>query len=107
MPASPPADAAAAVRGRALFNDEKTACATCHAGGPLTNNKTVDVGTGEALQVPSLSRISMRAPYMHDGCAKTLRDRFTSPCGGGDKHGVTSHLSQAQIDDLVAFLESL
>lgn len=105
--ASPPADVAAVERGEVLFNDAKVACSTCHAGERLTDNKTVDVGTGEKLQVPSLSRIGLRAPFMHDGCAKTLRDRFGGSCGGGDKHGVTSHLSEAQIDDLVAFLESL
>ncbi len=45
---------------------------------------------------------------MHDGCAPTLHDRFTNTaCGGGDKHGKTSHLAPEQIDDLVAYLESL
>ena len=43
---------------------------------------------------------------MHDGCAKTLADRFGA-CGGGDAHGVTSTLTQAQLADLVAYLESL
>ena len=37
---------------------------------------------------------------MHDGCAPTLKDRF-GPCGGGDKHGVTSKLTSGQVDDLV------
>ena len=55
------------------------------------------------------SRISDRAPFMHDGCAKTLLERFdiTSTCGGGDQHGKTSHLTQAQIDDLIAYLDTL
>jgi hypothetical protein len=45
---------------------------------------------------------------MHDGCAPTLRDRFTNPhCGGGDSHGVTSKLTLEQIDDLVHYLETL
>ena len=44
---------------------------------------------------------------MHDGCAATLRDRFNPACGGGDRHGVTSQLSSAQIDDLVAYLQTL
>jgi len=43
---------------------------------------------------------------MHDGCAATLRDRFGA-CGGGELHGHTSQLTPAQIDDLVAYLESL
>ena len=47
------------------------------------------------------------APFMHDGCAQTLSDRFDAPCGGGDKHGKTSQLSKAQIADLVAYLETL
>ena len=43
---------------------------------------------------------------MHDGCASTLRDRFAA-CGGGDEHGRTSQLRADEIDDLVAYLESL
>jgi CxxC motif-containing protein (DUF1111 family) len=83
-------------------------CASCHLGAHLTNNQASDVGTGKAFQVPSLLRIGLRAPFMHDGCATTLKDRFlNTACGGGDRHGKTSHLSEAQIDDLVAYLESL
>jgi cytochrome c peroxidase len=60
------------------------------------------------FQVPSLRGVGWRAPYMHNGCATTLSGRFTNKsCGGGDSHGMTSQLTPAQIDDLVAFLESL
>jgi hypothetical protein len=59
------------------------------------------------LQVPSLRGLGLRAPFMHDGCAKTLEERFTSDCGGGDKHGHTSHLTSAEISDLTAYLRSL
>jgi mono/diheme cytochrome c family protein len=104
---TPAGDAAAVARGKLLFEDAKVACATCHAGPQLTNNTTVDVGTGKAFQVPSLRGLSARAPYMHDGCAKTLADRFAGSCGGGDKHGVTSQLTPAQITDLVSYLETL
>ena len=108
IPALPRAsgDAAAVARGSALFADATTACATCHAGALTTNNTTVDVGTGRALQVPSLRGVGWRAPYLHDGCAVTLVDRFGA-CGGGDKHGHTSQLSPAQIADLVSYLQSL
>ena len=106
VPVSPVADAASAERGRALFNDATVACASCHSGEKLTNNTSVDVGTGRAFQVPTLVGVSMRAPFMHDGCAPTLRDRFGA-CGGGDKHGRTSQLTTAQIDDLVTYLETL
>jgi mono/diheme cytochrome c family protein len=97
----------AALRGKALFESKDVECATCHSGSAMTNNKTVDVGTGEPLQVPSLVGIAYRAPFLHTGCAQTLRDRFDPECGGGDKHGRTSQLDDAQIDDLVAYLESL
>lgn len=92
--------------GQALFNDAAVGCATCHTGARFTNNSTMDVGTGKAFQVPSLAGIAARAPFMHDGCAPTLKDRFGA-CGGGDKHGKTSQLSGADIDDLVAYLETL
>ncbi|XXX77074.1 cytochrome-c peroxidase [Sorangium sp. So ce134] len=106
FPASPPMDEAAVARGAALFHDKKVACADCHSGPMLTNNRNEDVGTGELLQVPSLIGISGRAPFMHDGCAATLRERFNPACGGGD-HGDVSDLTSAQLDDLVAYLESL
>jgi hypothetical protein len=74
----------------------------------LTNNSTVDVGTGRPLQVPSLRGVQWRAPFMHDGCAATLADRFgNTTCGGGDKHGVTSTLKPADVADLTAYLQSL
>jgi cytochrome c peroxidase len=95
-------------RGKTLFNSPTLGCVTCHAGNALTNNSTVDVGTSAPFQVPSLRGIGWRAPYMHNGCATTLTGRFTSKsCGGGDAHGKTSALMPAQIDDLVAFLESI
>ncbi|XXY45843.1 c-type cytochrome [Sorangium sp. So ce269] len=106
MPRSKPADEAAVARGEVLFNDPTLACATCHSGEKLTNGETMDVGTGKPFQAPSLRGLAARAPYMHDGCAATLHDRF-GPCGGGDQHGVTSALTPAQIDDLVAYLETL
>jgi mono/diheme cytochrome c family protein len=105
MPAFPVADSAAVARGQALFTT--TGCAVCHAGTILTDNRTQDVGTGLAVQTPSLRGVAWRAPYMHDGCAATLRDRFTAPCGGGDRHAVTSQLDDTQISDLVAYLQTL
>lgn len=103
---APMVDAAAVARGRALF--ASAGCETCHGGALLTNNQLFDVGTGGKFKVPSLIGVSARAPFMHTGCAATLRDRFTSTsCGGGDRHGTTSTLTVAQIDDLIAYLESL
>jgi DNA-binding beta-propeller fold protein YncE/mono/diheme cytochrome c family protein len=104
-PAPRSADDAAALRGRALF-EGAAQCGSCHSGAKLTDNRSVDVGTGEPLQVPSLVGVAYRAPFIHDGCAATLRDRFDPACGG-DQHGSTAGLTGAEIDDLVAYLESL
>lgn len=107
VPASPAADAAAVSRGEALFNAPSVGCADCHAGATFTNNQSVSVGTGGNFQVPPLTGLWIRAPYLHDGRASTLRARFADPSCGGDLHGRTSHLTQPQRDDLVAFLETL
>jgi mono/diheme cytochrome c family protein len=106
-PAAPlTADATAVERGQALFQSPEVACSSCHSGDKLTNNRTVDVGTGEPLQVPSLRGIAYRAPFMHNGCALTLRDRFSPSCGG-TAHGNTVDLQAGQVDDLVAYLRTL
>ena len=105
--AAPPLDEASLLRGRALFYDADIGCARCHGGAKLTDNQTHDVGTGSAFQTPSLVGVGHRAPFMHDGCAPTLRERFTLPCGGGEAHGKTTHLPGQALDDLVRFLESL
>jgi mono/diheme cytochrome c family protein len=95
--------------GRDLFMSSAVGCATCHSGAKFTNNQSAFVGTTEgahALQVPSLIGVGYRAPFLHDGCAKTLRDRFDPACGGS-QHGNTSQLGPSDLDALVAFLDSL
>jgi mono/diheme cytochrome c family protein len=101
------ADAAVA-RGQALFDSAEVGCATCHSGAKLTNNESVAIDSiaTQKLQVPSLVAIGYRAPFMHTGCAPSLADRFDPACGG-NAHGNTSGLSAEQLDDLVAYLESL
>ena len=108
--ASPRGEASQIDRGKELFFNEEVGCATCHSGRHFTNNENKDVGTGRAFQVPTLVGIGSHGPFMHDGCAPTLRARFdatNTKCGGGDLHGKTSHLSSSDIDALVAYLETL
>lgn len=107
LPKSPPRNGWPEARGKALFESAEVGCKGCHGGALLTNNVSVDVGTSKAFQVPALRELSERAPYMHNGCARTLRARFDPTCGGGDKHGKTSQLTPAELDDLVAYLETL
>lgn len=106
---APPApswlDSAAVARGQAIFQRTDVGCASCHSGAKLTDNATVDVGTGGPFQVPPLVGVGWRAPLLHDGCAKTLTDRFTT-CAT-PRHGSISALSTQDVSDLVAYLESL
>ena len=105
-PAAPaPVDPAAVQRGADLFVGA-AGCAACHAGAKLTNNATVSVGTGQAFQVPSLIGVAARTPLMHNGCAATVRERFNPACGGA-AHGKTASLTAGQLDDLVAYVETL
>jgi DNA-binding beta-propeller fold protein YncE/mono/diheme cytochrome c family protein len=98
----------AVTRGQELFNSAEVACATCHSGAKLTNNESVSIDSVATakLQVPSLVAVGYRAPFMHTGCAASLTARFDPACGG-NLHGNTTGLSEAQIGDLVAYLEAL
>jgi len=72
-----------------------------------------------AFKTPTLRNIAVTAPYMHDGSLATLRDVMLHYNNGGvTKEGdpVNDFLSggirplaltDAQIDDLVAFMEAL
>jgi mono/diheme cytochrome c family protein len=104
-PAPTTLDQAAVARGRTLFESAELGCVACHSGELYTTNGRADVGTGGRFKVPSLVGVGWRAPYMHTGCAPTLRDRFGT-CGGSS-HGATGTLDDAQLGDLVTFLESL
>ncbi|MBX9580816.1 MAG: c-type cytochrome [Gemmataceae bacterium] len=109
-----------AERGRKLFASEAVGCATCHSGPYYTDSSLKrpfvlhDVGTGDGpreqmggkYDTPTLVGVYRTGPYLHDGRAKTLRDVLTT-CNPGDKHGKTSHLTPAEVDDVVAFLKSL
>ena len=103
---------AAAKRGRKLFFDEKVGCADCHQGPFLTDLKLHQVGTvgkfdqpADRFDTPSLIEVWRTAPYLHDGRALTIREVLTK-FQHDDEHGVTSHLTPRQLDDLVAFVLS-
>ncbi|MFN9719817.1 MAG: hypothetical protein ACK58L_14045 [Planctomycetota bacterium] len=126
FPMSPHAKAGlsdAATRGREIFFSAATTCANCHSGPlysdsqPKADGQFVlhDVGTGQddptelmspAYDTPTLLGLYRSAPYLHHGTATTLKDVLTT-CNKNDRHGVTSHLSDSQINDLVEFLKAL
>jgi DNA-binding beta-propeller fold protein YncE len=91
--------------GKALFEDRHVGCTQCHTGETLNTPASQDVGTGGRFQVPSLRGVGVRGPWLHNGAAQTLRDRFK--VSGSDRHGNTSQLSEGQIDLLTLYLESL
>ena len=114
QPAAGSFDAAAAGRGRAVFN---RTCATCHIGATGTDNNKgtlhapdetgVDGAyaartANKAYRTTPLRGLALHPPYFHDGSAATLAD-------------VVAHynrvrslgLSAAQQRDLVEFLKSL
>jgi mono/diheme cytochrome c family protein len=111
FPAMPAASALAGSnvdRGRVLFNDTTVGCATCHSGTRFSNNQTMDVGSKDGyLQVPSLLGAWARAPFLHDGCAKTMADRFTLACDTRSMHGNTASLTPADVGALSDYLETL
>jgi len=98
-------------RGKAVFENGQVGCARCHSGELLTNLKIYDVGTRNAndssgqFVTPMLVEMWRTAPYLHDGSAATMREVLTTR-NAGDKHGVTSHLTKEQIDDLAEYLLS-
>ena len=101
-----------AERGRQIFS--AAGCGTCHSGDAFSDGRLHDVGTGfdpseargSEFDTPSLLGTHDTAPYLHDGTAATLRAVVTMG-NAGDNHGVTSNLTEEQIDALVAYLRSL
>ncbi len=87
-------------------------CVTCHPPPRYSNLARHDVGTGTPLDgtgtfdAPHLTGISRKAPYLHDGRARSLEEIWTAP-GVEDRHGVVTDLSKADLNDLVEFLRGL
>lgn len=93
------------VKGRAAF--EKAGCDSCHGGAHLSSGGNSNVGTGDSFQVPALKGLSRRAPFMHDGCAPTIADRFKDPACGGASHGAVSVLDETELAHLTDYLGQL
>jgi len=99
----------AAERGREVF--EKADCASCHPAPLYTDLKHYDVQTGKGMEkdrvfdTPTLVEVWRTAPYLYDGRAVTMKDVLTKH-NLGDEHGVTSGLTEQEIDDLNEFILS-
>jgi len=112
----------------------ETGCTTCHAGPLFGGDKyqklglvkpwpdTKDEGRAKVtkkdddkmfFKVPSLRDVAKTGPYFHDGSVATLRDAVKLMAGGGidnphkDPLLMDRGLTDAELDQLVAFLETL
>ncbi len=98
----------AAERGRVLFQSDHLRCAHCHPAPLFTDLKMHDVQTrGDrdhepAFDTPTLVECWRTAPYLHDGRFPTLDSLLKE-----GKHGNASALSDAEFQDLIAYLRAL
>jgi mono/diheme cytochrome c family protein len=98
-------DAERVARGGKLF--EAQGCINCHPAPTYTSPKTYHVGFRDEhgrseFNPPSLRGVRLRGPYFHDNRAKTLHDVLRR-----EKHRLDRELSDDELMDLIAFLESL
>jgi cytochrome c peroxidase/DNA-binding beta-propeller fold protein YncE len=110
-------------RGKAVFEDPKTACASCHvpatgytdrsvvpfAAPPPVFDKAGPVKSFEEekdrmFKTPSLLFVGGTPPYFHDGTAATLEEVIEK---NRDRMGKTMHLSAEDRAALAAFLKTL
>lgn len=100
----------AALRGREVF--EKAQCGVCHPAPLYTDLNTHEVGTATPMDkdkdfdTPTLVEVWRTAPYLHDGRAATIEE-VLKKYNEGDKHGVTSNLTEEELKDLAEFVLSL
>jgi cytochrome c peroxidase len=114
----------------------KAGCNQCHLGSNFTDSTFHNVGVGwnpetkrfadegryvvtkqpddrGAFKTPTLREVSRRAPYMHDGSIATLREVVELYNRGGEKNPFLDpkieplHLTAAEVDALVAFMQAL
>ena len=103
---------ASAQRGKRVFESAKAACNTCHGGPEYTDGKVHDVGLDEpgtrytGHNPPSLRGAYDKAPYLHDGRAKTLIETLK---GDHSPEKVTGlgELTDDELKDLVEYVKSL
>jgi len=90
---------------------ETNRCSYCHSGPKGTNQKSFDVGTRKStdnsgiLDTPQLTNITLTAPYLHDGSARTLEEIWTV-YNPDDKHGRTNDLTKDELNDLIEYLRT-
>jgi len=90
--------------GRQIFQDPLIGCGTCHSGPALTDNE-LHLINGIWVRTPTLVGIRATGPYFHDGSMANLREVTES--AGLYGMGTTALLTDAELDALIIYLESL
>jgi len=101
-----------AERGRALFESDRAACATCHSGPHFTDGQVHDLGLGspkdryEGYNTPTLRGVYQKVKLLHDGRADSLEALLTGP-HAPEKVAGSGKLNEQEVRDLVEYLKSL
>ena len=101
---------ASAKRGEIVFNAKQ--CQSCHMPPTFTSEQVVSVGLEapddvyQGFNPPSLRNVYARAPYLHDGRARTLEEVLTKWHTPAKLSG-TPDCTPSELADLVAYLKSL
>ena len=97
-------------RGQQIFASQQAGCAGCHVGPRHQDGALHDVGSATRadraprFDTPSLRFVGRGGPYFHDGRYPTLAALLSDEAR---KMGHTRHLSAADREALVAYLETL
>lgn len=100
----------AAQKGKKLF--EQTGCADCHNGVHYTDGQKYNVGTGieeyknVPFDTPTLKEVWRTAPYLYNGAAGSIREVLTT-FNKENRHGITSDLTEKEIESLENYILSL
>ena len=123
------------INGFKVFMDSKKGnCVVCHEAPNFTDNGFHNLGLASfgkenpdmgryserplglmkgAFKTPTMRDISLSAPYFHDGSANTLREVVKHYQSGGivktnlSPNFVAAMLTEQEVNDLIAFMESL
>lgn len=85
------------------------AMGACVSDSPLLTPTAFPSNVSGGFNTPTLLGLYYSGPYLHDGSAQTLADivSLNNAQGGGVAHGNTKNLSSQDVQDLVAYLQSL
>ncbi len=96
-------------QGNEIFHSAKAECGSCHTEGGM-DAKNHELGSKakadrkDSFNTPSLSYLSGRGPFFHDGRFANLRDLLVQSDG---MMGHTKHLSEPELTALEAYLNTL